>query len=75
MCLILKGHSSMQYKGLLVIKIILVANKIDLLPKQINHRRVKEWLRKSARKYGLEAEDVVLISANKGWGLMNYCNL
>ena len=50
-------------------KIILVANKIDLLPKQINHRRVKEWLRKSARKYGLEAEDVVLISANKGWGI------
>lgn len=50
-------------------KIILAANKLDLLPKQINKRRVKEWLKKSARKYGLEAEDVVLISADKGWGI------
>ncbi|MEQ6029841.1 ribosome biogenesis GTPase YqeH [Staphylococcus saccharolyticus] len=50
-------------------KIILVANKLDLLPKQINKRRVKEWLKKTARKYGLEAEDVVLISAEKGWGI------
>ena len=30
---------------------------------------MKEWLKKSARKYGLEAEDVVLISADKGWGI------
>ncbi|MDI9230293.1 ribosome biogenesis GTPase YqeH [Staphylococcus caprae] len=50
-------------------KIILAANKLDLLPKQINKRRVKKWLKKSARKYGLEAEDVVLISADKGWGI------
>ena len=42
-------------------KIILVANKLDLLPKQINHRRVKEWLKRSAKKYGLDAE--------KGWGI------
>ena len=50
-------------------KIILVANKLDLLPKQINKRRVKEWLKKTARKYGLEAEDVVLISAEKNEGI------
>ena len=50
-------------------KIILVANKLDFLPKQINHRRVKEWLKRSAKKYGLEAEEVVLISAEKGWGI------
>ena len=50
-------------------KIILAANKLDLLPKQINQRRVKEWLKKTARKYGLEADDVVLISADKGWGI------
>ncbi|WP_412520932.1 ribosome biogenesis GTPase YqeH [Staphylococcus simulans] len=52
-------------------KVILAANKIDLLPKQINKRRVKEWLKKSARKYGLEAEDVVLISAEKGFGIQD----
>src|SRR5699024_335494 len=52
-------------------KIILVANKIDLLPKQINKRRVKEWLKKTAKKYGLDAEDVVLISADKNEGIEN----
>lgn len=52
-------------------KIILVANKIDLLPKQINKRRVKEWLKKAAKKYGLDAEDVVLISADKNEGIEN----
>lgn len=50
-------------------KVILAANKLDLLPKQINKRRVKEWLKKTARKYGLEAEEVTLISADKGWGI------
>lgn len=50
-------------------KIILAANKLDLLPKQINKRRVKEWLKRTARKYGLEAEEVILISAHKGWGI------
>ncbi|MCD8870205.1 ribosome biogenesis GTPase YqeH [Staphylococcus gallinarum] len=50
-------------------KIILAANKLDLLPKQINKRRVKEWLKKTARKYGLEADDVVLISAMKNEGI------
>ncbi|WP_251520355.1 ribosome biogenesis GTPase YqeH [Staphylococcus sp. Marseille-Q6910] len=53
-------------------KIILVANKIDLLPKQINKRRVKEWLKKTARRYGLEAEEVVLISAEKNEGIEDF---
>ncbi|MEB7752468.1 ribosome biogenesis GTPase YqeH [Staphylococcus pseudoxylosus] len=55
-------------------KIILVANKVDLLPKQINKRRVKEWLKKTARKYGLEADDVVLISAEKNEGIEDLLN-
>lgn len=50
-------------------QIILAANKLDLLPRQINQRRVKEWLKRTARKYGLEADDVVLLSAEKGWGI------
>ncbi|UDI78134.1 ribosome biogenesis GTPase YqeH [Staphylococcus taiwanensis] len=50
-------------------KVILAANKLDLLPKQINKRRVKEWLKRAARKYGLEADEVVLISAQKGWAI------
>ena len=59
----------MQLNVLSETKIILAANKLDLLPKQINKRRVKEWLKRTARKYGLEADDVVLISAEKGWGI------
>ncbi|RIN35898.1 ribosome biogenesis GTPase YqeH [Staphylococcus succinus] len=55
-------------------KIIIVGNKMDLLPKQINKRRVKEWLKKTARKYGLEAEDVVLISAEKNEGIEDLLN-
>ncbi|UXR68621.1 ribosome biogenesis GTPase YqeH [Staphylococcus sp. IVB6246] len=50
-------------------KIILAANKIDLLPKQINKRRVTEWLRRSAKEYGLNPDDVVLLSAMKGYGV------
>ncbi|SUM33331.1 GTP-binding protein YqeH, possibly involved in replication initiation [Staphylococcus gallinarum] len=34
-------------------KIILAANKLDLLPKQINKRRVKEWLKKNRKKIRL----------------------
>lgn len=43
----------MRLNVLLATKIILVANKIDLLPKQINKRRVKEWLKKSAKNMDL----------------------
>jgi len=50
-------------------KVILAANKIDLLPKQINKRRVKEWLKKTAKKYGLDPEAVILLSAQKGYGI------
>ncbi|MCG3400962.1 ribosome biogenesis GTPase YqeH [Staphylococcus massiliensis] len=49
--------------------IILAANKIDLLPKQINKRRVTEWIKRTARSYGLETEAVVLLSAEKNIGL------
>ena len=69
MYLTLKDHLLMQLNVLSETKIILAANKLDLLPKQINKRRVKEWLKRTARKYGLEADDVVLISAEKGWGI------
>ena len=48
-------------------KIILAANKLDLLPKQINKRRVKDWLKKLLEN--IDADDVILISAQKGWGI------
>ena len=54
MYLTLKDHLLMQLNVLSETKIILAANKLDLLPKQINKRRVKEWLKRTARKYGLK---------------------
>ena len=41
MYLTLKDHLLMQLNVLSETKIILAANKLDLLPKQINKRRVK----------------------------------
>lgn len=52
-------------------KIILAANKVDLLPKQINKNRVRDWLRRTARKYGLDAEAVVLLSAQHNKGIQD----
>src|SRR5699024_5457597 len=46
--------------------IFLVANKVDLLPKSTNHRKVKDWLFRMAKDSGLKVIDVFLISAVKG---------
>src|SRR5699024_8282350 len=49
--------------------IILVGNKIDLLPKSTNRRRLSQWLRSSAREAVIKIEDVFLISSTKGHGI------
>lgn len=49
--------------------VLLVGNKVDLLPKSTNHRRLKQWMRRSAKEQGLRAEDVFLISAQTGEGI------
>jgi 30S ribosome assembly GTPase len=49
--------------------IILVGNKVDLLPKSTNHERVKQWLRGAAKEYGIQVADVHLISAKRGIGM------
>jgi ribosome biogenesis GTPase YqeH len=46
--------------------IILVGNKVDLLPKSTNKRRLKDWLIRKAKEAGLHIADVFLISATKG---------
>lgn len=50
-------------------KVILVANKMDILPKAINKKRVEIWLRQRAKDYGLNPDKVVLISAAKNQGI------
>lgn len=49
--------------------ILLVGNKIDLLPKSTNERKLTQWLRSLANDAGLKVEDVCLISSIKGHGM------
>src|SRR5699024_9563467 len=49
--------------------IILAGNKVDLLPKSANKRKLVHWLRASAKEAGLRPKDVFLISSTKGHGI------
>ncbi|SEO33043.1 hypothetical protein SAMN04488134_106102 [Amphibacillus marinus] len=48
--------------------ILLVANKVDLLPKSTNLNRLKHWMKKAAADLGLTVQDVCLVSAKTGQG-------
>jgi hypothetical protein len=48
--------------------IVLVVNKIDLLPKAINLNRIRNWVQKQAKENGLRPADIVLCSARKNIG-------
>jgi len=50
-------------------RIIIVGNKVDLLPKSTNKRKLIHWLRASAKEAGIFAEDAFLISSTRGYGL------
>lgn len=49
--------------------ILLVGNKIDLLPKSTNQRKVIHWLRQLANEANLNLIDVHLISSQTGYGM------
>lgn len=51
-------------------RVLLVGNKVDLLPKALNHNRLINWMKYSAKELGLKPEEVFLISANKGTGVL-----
>jgi ribosome biogenesis GTPase YqeH len=48
--------------------ILLVVNKIDLLPKVTNTNRIINWVQRRAKEQGLKVVDVVLCSAKKNMG-------
>lgn len=48
--------------------VLLVVNKIDLLPKSINTNRIRNWVQQQAKKEGLRTVDVVLCSAKRNIG-------
>lgn len=54
--------------------ILLVGNKLDLLPKSTNHRKLTHWLRSQVNEAGIKIEDVCLISSVKGDGMNDLIN-
>ena len=49
--------------------IVLVANKLDLLPKSVKQNKIKQWLFKMLKAKGIKAKDILLISAIKNHGI------
>ena len=49
--------------------VLLVANKVDLLPKSVKHNKVVNWIKREAKKLGMQPVDVMLVSAHKGIGM------
>lgn len=45
--------------------ILIVANKIDLLPKSVNLKRVTFWLKKQLKEQGIVPIDIILASGHK----------
>ncbi|GAB4073373.1 ribosome biogenesis GTPase YqeH [Barrientosiimonas marina] len=50
-------------------RVLLAANKTDLLPKSVNRNSLTKWLRSAAKEAGIAVEGVYLISSQKGYGI------
>ncbi|KXH87377.1 ribosome biogenesis GTPase YqeH [Sporosarcina sp. HYO08] len=50
-------------------EILLIGNKVDVLPKAVNRNRLIHWMKTEAAKLGLKPVDVLLVSAHKGEGM------
>ncbi|MBB3108936.1 hypothetical protein FHS18_000988 [Paenibacillus phyllosphaerae] len=48
--------------------VLLVVNKIDLLPKGVSTNRLRNWVQKQAKAQGIRLMDVILCSAKRGTG-------
>ncbi|NHM30395.1 ribosome biogenesis GTPase YqeH [Neobacillus terrae] len=47
-------------------KVVLVGNKVDLLPKSVKHNKLIHWMKEQSRELGLNPEEIFLVSAVKG---------
>jgi ribosome biogenesis GTPase YqeH len=47
-------------------KVLLVGNKVDLLPKSVKHNKLIQWMKHEAKELGLRPVEVFLVSAAKG---------
>lgn len=48
--------------------VLLVVNKVDLLPKGLNMNRLRNWVQRQAKEQGLKTVEVVLCSAKRNIG-------
>ncbi|WP_408021606.1 ribosome biogenesis GTPase YqeH [Siminovitchia acidinfaciens] len=49
--------------------VLLIGNKVDLLPKSTNKNKLINWMKLQAKELGLIPVDVLLVSAEKGLGI------
>ncbi|MBD1382069.1 ribosome biogenesis GTPase YqeH [Metabacillus arenae] len=49
--------------------ILLVGNKVDILPKSVNKERLSNWMKREAKELGLKPVDVMLVSSARGTGI------
>ncbi|AUI71467.1 ribosome biogenesis GTPase YqeH [Companilactobacillus alimentarius] len=47
-------------------KILVVGNKVDLLPSSVNQNRLLNWLQQKSKENGIKSTDQILVSAVKG---------
>ncbi|MFA9558814.1 ribosome biogenesis GTPase YqeH [Evansella sp. AB-rgal1] len=55
--------------------ILLVGNKVDLLPKSVKRTKLINWMKLQSKNYGLQTKDVHLMSADTGEGVLEAANL
>lgn len=55
--------------------IIVVGNKLDLLPKSVKPNKIINWMRRMCKEEGLKPLDATLISAKKGYNLDNLMDI
>ncbi|KRK79931.1 ribosome biogenesis GTPase YqeH [Companilactobacillus nodensis] len=46
--------------------ILVVGNKVDLLPKSVNQNRLLNWLQQKSKENGIKSIDQIMVSAEKG---------
>ncbi|QKS70830.1 ribosome biogenesis GTPase YqeH [Paenalkalicoccus suaedae] len=51
--------------------VLLVGNKVDLLPKSVKRNKVINWMQRASKENGLKPVDVMLMSAESGEAMMN----
>ncbi|ADU29830.1 ribosome biogenesis GTPase YqeH [Evansella cellulosilytica] len=55
--------------------ILLVGNKVDLLPKSVKRNKLVNWMKWASKNYGLKPADIHLMSAETGEGVMETASL